>query len=269
MLDVLIFGQPTTLPQRVHLPRTLLVGCMLLARGLLCAQSTTADHLNTWLVYTGNHRLSDRWGFFTEYQPRRHDGLEHVQQSLTRVAIDHYLKAGPTVSAGYGWIVSHPYGEQPIAYDFHEHRIWEQFLLTQQVGRLQIQHRYRLEQRFMEVKTLEANGDWSPDGFQLKQRARYRLLVNVPLTRKEMADNTLFLSVWDEVFGQFGRHVGANVMDQNRLYGGLGWRANANVNVQVGYLNQYLMKSDGRHAERNHTVQVALNWNLDFRSSAK
>jgi hypothetical protein len=80
-----------------------------------------------------------------------------------------------------------------------------------------------------------------------------------------MDDVTLFLAIYDEVFIGFGKGIGANVLDQNRLFAALGWRFNSDSNIQLGYLNQFVFKADGQRAERNHTLQAALTYNIDFR----
>jgi hypothetical protein len=103
------------------------------------------------------------------------------------------------------------------------------------------------------------------DGFVFRQRARYRFLVTVPLNRKEMVNNTLFFSTYDEPFLGFGKGIGKNILDQNRLYFALGWRFNSNCNFQLGYMNQYVVKKDGIQVERNHTLQIGFTYNLDLR----
>jgi len=80
-----------------------------------------------------------------------------------------------------------------------------------------------------------------------------------------MEDKTLFLSLYDEVFLGFGKGIGKNILDQNRLFGSIGWKFNGRSNVQLGYLNQMIFKSDGIHIERNHNVQLSWTYNLDFR----
>jgi hypothetical protein len=94
---------------------------------------------------------------------------------------------------------------------------------------------------------------------------RYRLLLTIPLSRKEMTDNTLFFAAYDEPFLGFVNGIAKNILDQNRLCAALGWRFNAACNIQLGYLNQYIIKKDGIQAERNHTLQVSLTYNLDLR----
>ncbi len=168
------------------------------------------------------------------------------------------------LTGGYGWIKSFPYGEQPIKLAFNEHRIWQQLVLQQRVGRFYFHHRYRLEQRLLE-RVYAEDGTHQTDGYNFRNRARYRLFVSVPLSSKELKDKVLFAGMYDEVFLGFGKGTGYNVLDQNRLYFSLGWRFNKSCNIQLGYLNHYVIKPDGLNHERNHTLQIALTYNLDLR----
>ena len=238
---------------------------ILLGTGKCMAQKDISTQSHAWVMYFGNHRLSERWGIHTEYQWRRADLFNDWQQSLLRLGVDYYSKSGAQFTAGYGWIRSYQYGDQPISYNLNEHRIWEQLILKSKAGRFDFQHRYRLEQRFLENWVKDADGKYNMDGFLFRQRVRYRFLLTMPISRKEMANNTLFLAVYDEPFLGFGKGIAKNILDQNRLYAALGWRFNPNFNVQLGYLNQYVVKKDGIQAERNHTLQIGVTYNLDLR----
>jgi len=225
----------------------------------------TAIHNNAWVMYFGNHRLTDNLGIHTEYQFRRNEGFKNWQQSLLRIGADMYLKDGAMLTAGYGWIVSFPYGEQPISLKFNEHRIWQQFIMQQQQGRVYFHHRYRLEQRFLENRKLDASDKSVVTDHRFRQRARYRIMASIPLNHSTLQDKTLFLALYEEAFVQFGKGVKANTLDQNRLYAALGWRFNRNFNIQAGYLNQRVFKADVLHKENNHTVQVGVTYNVDLR----
>jgi hypothetical protein len=229
------------------------------------AQKDISTHTHAWVMYFGNHRLSERWGIHTEYQWRRADLFDEWQQSLLRLGIDYFAANGCQFTGGYAFVRTYPYGEQPIGHNFDEHRVWEQLILKSKLGRVDVQHRYRLEQRFLENWVKDASGNYVLDGYLFRQRARYRLMATIPLSRKEMANNTLFLTAYDEPFLGFGKGIAKNILDQNRLYFALGWRFNPNFNVQLGYLNQYIVKKDGIQAERNHTLQIGITNNLDFR----
>ena len=232
---------------------------------VLHAQKEITNQFNCWLMYFGNHRISESWGVHTEYQWRRSDGFQNKQQSLIRLGIDYYAKSGAQFTTGYAWIRTFPYGDQPIAHTNNEHRIWQQAISKTKIGRIDVQHRYRLEQRFIENWVKDSEGLYVQSGFYFRQRVRYRLMLTMPISGKEMADNTLFAAVYDEPFLGFGKGIAMNVLDQNRLYCALGWRFNAACNIQLGYLNQYIVKKDGVKAERNHTLQTSITYNVDWR----
>ena len=241
-----------------------LVVCIISFVQLAWTQKQISTQNHAWVMYMGNHKFNEHWGIHTEYQWRRAAGFEDWQQSLLRLGVDYYTKQNTQATVGYAWIKSYQYGDQPIAHNTNEHRIWEQFIMKNKIGRVDIQHRYRLEQRFIENWTKNSDGIYYQDGLLFRQRVRYRFLATIPISRKEMKDNTLFLSFYDEPFLGFGKGIGKNILDQNRLYGAIGWRFNKNLNLQFGYLNQYVVKADGIKSERNHTLQVGVTYNLDF-----
>jgi len=217
----------------------------------LNAQKLIDDQLHGWVVYQGNHKLNSKFDLHTEYQWRRADGFNDWQQSLARVGLDYKLNPNCTISGGYGWIISYPYGSQPIAAQTHENRLWQQVNLKAQYGTIQIQHRYRLEQRFIDTI--------------YRQRIRYRAQCIIPLQKAYLEQGKgLFMNVNDEVFLGFGKGIGKNILDQNRFIAAVGYKFSPKVNIQMGYLNQFVIKSNGIQMERNHTLWTCVVYNLDF-----
>lgn len=230
------------------------------------SQKNFSDQQHAWVSFLGNHKLTKKFGLHTEYQWRREDWFQNWQQSLLRVGFDYTINPNLSVSAGYGWIVTFPYGEQPILHQFNEHRIWQQLNLKSKIELpkkvIDVQHRYRLEQRFLETYSFNSVDAIVRGETIFRQRVRYRAMFLIPITKKTMQDNTLFLNVNNEVFLGFGKGIGKNVLDQNRFNIAFGWKFNNNFNLQVGYLNQYVIKSDGIKTERNHTFLSAINYNF-------
>ncbi|MEY4991647.1 MAG: hypothetical protein RI948_516 [Bacteroidota bacterium] len=217
----------------------------------LNAQKLIDDQLHGWVVYQGNHKLNSKFDLHTEYQWRRADGFNDWQQSLARVGLDYKLNPNCTISGGYGWIISYPYGSQPIAAQTHENRLWQQVNLKAQYGTIQIQHRYRLEQRFIDTI--------------FRQRIRYRAQCIIPLQKTYLEQGKgLFMNVNDEVFLGFGKGIGKNILDQNRFIAAVGYKFSPKMNIQMGYLNQFVIKSNGIQMERNHTLWTSVVYNLDF-----
>ncbi len=228
------------------------------------SQSTTRQNSNQnhgWYSYFGNHKLTSRWGLHTEYQWRRADWVTSWQQSLARVGVDYKLNPGTILSGGYCHIITYPYGDFPVSHTFVEHRLWQTLTLAHQLGKLSIQHRYRLEQRWLE-NTSSTGEKWI-----YLNRVRYRFLINIPLNKPVIEKGSLFFSGYDEVFINFGKSSKLNLLDQNRIYWALGFQFSLNSNVQLGYLNQIVVKSDGVRIENNHTLMVSLMHNFDFRKT--
>jgi hypothetical protein len=228
------------------------------------AQKSIATHTNAWAMYVGTHKLSDKFSLMTEYQWRRADGFKSWQQSLLRFGLEYNINPNVSVMAGYALVKTFPYGDQPIIHEFDENRIFEQLNLKNKFGNVEVQHRYRLEQRFMEQYANDASNNTIQVDPVFRQRLRYRAMAMIPLSRKEMSDKTLFLNVNNEVFLGFGSGIGKNIMDQNRFIAALGWRFSKDFNVQLGYLNQFVVKTDGLKMERNHTLWISTTYNLDF-----
>ncbi len=239
--------------------------CLILGTGALKSQEV--NQFNSWYMYFGNHKLNDKWGLHTEYQFRRSGLIADWQQSLARIGLDYHYNKSTMLTGGYGWIVSFPYGLQPIETHFDEHRIWQQLILKQSSGLFSFQHRYRLEQRFLQNASINESQDRITNGYRFRQRFRYRLFTSIPITKNEAGAQKLFAAAYEEIFLGFGEGIGANVLDQNRLYIGLGYSFSSKGNIQIGYLFHRVFKGDGIHRENNSTLNIGYTYNMDFSGS--
>src|SRR5687767_3720742 len=118
----------------------------------LFTQAQTRIHTNNsnaWLMYFGNHKFSERIGLHAEVQWRRSELFSENQQLLLRTGLDYYLKPGLRFTVGYAFVQTYPYGEFAVQHAFPEHRIWQQVLMQQDLGKVKLAHRYRLEQRMI------------------------------------------------------------------------------------------------------------------------
>ncbi|WP_347216293.1 DUF2490 domain-containing protein [Chryseobacterium sp.] len=176
--------------------------------------------LGAWYMYFGNNKISKKLNWHNEVQYRNFDAVGDLEQLLIRTGIGYDLtENNNNVLLGYGFILSQPYVNGDKKENI-EHRIFQQYITKQKFGRFNLQHRYRLEERFLE------------DDFRM--RFRYMLGVNIPITQKEMLPKTLYASVYNEIF----LHFNSPVFDRNRVYGALGYVINKNMRIEAGYMNQ-------------------------------
>jgi hypothetical protein len=195
-----------------------------LAVSVLCFGSVLSfaqeSDLGAWYMYFGNNKISKKLNFHNEIQYRNFDGIGDLEQLLIRTGIGYDLtENNNNVLLGYGFILSQPYvkGEKS---ENSEHRIFQQFITKQKFGRFNLQHRYRLEERFLQ------------DDFRM--RFRYLLGLNIPINNKEMLPKTLYFSAYNEIF----LNLDSPVFDRNRVYGALGFIINKNMRIEAGYMNQ-------------------------------
>lgn len=176
--------------------------------------------LGAWYMYFGNNKISKKLNWHNEIQYRNFDAVGDLEQLLIRTGVGYDLtENNNNVLLGYGFILSQPYVNGDKKENI-EHRIFQQYITKQKFGRFNLQHRYRLEERFLEE--------------DFRMRFRYMLGFNIPITQKEMLPKTLYASVYNEIF----LHFDSPVFDRNRVYGALGYVINKNMRIEAGYMNQ-------------------------------
>ncbi len=249
------------------LSRCLVRSCLvaLLAGAVAAAQTIADNNFHGWLMYFGDHPVSDRWGVHLEAQVRRANGGLAPQQLLLRPAVNFTVNPHLMLTAGYAFVRTSRYGDFPGPAAFPEHRFYEQALIRHKLGKIPIQHRLREEQRLVGSVPGPA---FDVNGWESRQRFRYMLRGDIPLPFPVHARKPFGIGLYDEIFVQFGANHGARNFDQNRAYGALTYKVTKNNRLEFGYLHQYVAQRNGRIVEHNHTWQVALYSVTPFRRGA-
>ncbi len=213
---------------------------LFLSTTLMAQQDLTGN----WLMYFGTNRVSNRLSVHTEAQYRNHTLTpNNIEQLLLRTGLNFHLSKKAMATFGYAYIPSYTFESEQKEPEVTEHRIWQQFLLNNRLGRVKFEHRYRLEQRWV-------NGEY-------RDRFRYRLMLFIPINTNIMEKGSMFVGLYNEVF------VNANktFFDRNRLYGALGYQLDDHAGVQLGLLRQRVNDFGKWY------LQFALVYNLDFRKT--
>jgi hypothetical protein len=188
-----------------------------------------------WYALFVTPKISNKLSAHIEYQWRRVDIIKNWQQSLPRVGINYKINSNLTVQAGYAYIHTFPYGTTTLAAvpkTFPEHRTYEQLTVTTPVGKTNLSHRLRLEQRWIgRYSTIESD---KPDKWVYVNRIRYLSRLDIPIGKK------YYIAGYDEIFIGFGKNVGENIFDQNRIALMAGYKFNPNLRIEAGYINQII-----------------------------
>ena len=202
----------------------------------------------SWLMCFNQTRLHDKWSIHAEAQYRSFETTPNIEQLLLRGGINYHINNAAYASIGYAYVTNYAFDKEQLSgVQVFENRIWQQFLMRNTLGRGLFEHRYRLEQR-----TIQSNNN-----SRYLDRIRYLFRVTVPLNKKEIKKNTLFLSFYDEIF----INLTSSPYDRNRLYGAIGYQFLPNANIQIGYLAQTVNITTKQY------LQVAVFYNIDFREA--
>jgi hypothetical protein len=202
---------------------------------------TAEDELGSWFMYFGQNRIGERSSIHTEAQIRFWETVGNYNQLLLRVGYNWDIDAKNMATGGYAFIDTEPFSDGGGS---DEHRLWQQYIQRSDVGRVDFEHRFRLEERWIK----------DGSGTDFEARVRYRILLAINLGDRE-AHARSYISLYDEIFVNLqGEHFG-----QNRLYGAYGYRVNSRSRFEVGFLwNSFTDEDLGR-------LQFAYFFNPDLR----
>jgi len=205
------------------------------------AQDTGETKLGAWLEVTSSSRLSEKLVLSASYTNWDYDGLKNYQLHLGLIGLGYKFSSKTTAGIGYGYGNIETVFENNGTPSIKENRLFEYVTTSHKLNGISFSHRLKLEHRFLERPTEDA----------LVHRVRYRFKVTVPIS------NSFFISSYDEI------HFNLNPFDfqQNRAFGGLGYKINKSSNVIFGYArHSFKTKSFNR-------MSLQLNLKFDFRKS--
>jgi hypothetical protein len=206
----------------------------------------TAPIIGNWTMFFGQVRFNDKLGIHLEAQFRDYKLLNQPEQILLRTGIVYQINSTSNLTLGYASITNFAFNDERFENPtVNENRIWQQLLMKNNIGRFFFEHRYRVEQRFLKTQNNNLYRD----------RIRYLIRMNIPLNKKIIEGNTLFLSFYDELF----INITSNPFDRNRLYGALGFQFTNGLNLQLGYMAQTI------NVLTKHYFQTAINYTFDLR----
>lgn len=220
-----------------------------------------------WLTYFGEHPISPHWNLHLEGEVFSYGPVESRELIFVRPGFRRVLSRGASVLVTYGYFLKYP-SITNTSRTLDEHRIsedlqWRHPVPGKEIDRLAFTHRLRTEQRFEAQEEQKGHGDiW-----EYAERFRYRLAANVPLPGNTVGRRPDYLSIYNEVFVNFGPHSN-RTLDQNIAAGAVGWNLSPALQVEAGYLLEYFPSTVGLVGRYNHAMQINLNSTIPF-SKAK
>jgi hypothetical protein len=288
----------------IHFKSTLAFVLLLSITSTSCfSQSSTPpkrDYISNHLLWTTlvtQGKISSKFGYQLDIEYRRQADPMHAADPSKPVGNDHYSIGKHSYQyAVRSWIQYQPspavvFAISPIALfgtwtgsSFQpELRPAFQVALNSNLGRVAFMHRYRYELRYFgdkaDVDHDEVFGSASTFHFTAATRQgrfRYMLRATIPLNNKTITKGTYYAVTSGEIFLRTGKNISnANLVDQIRFYGGLGYKFSDNMRVELGYMNMTAFRFNNpakNNVEINNILWLRLtieNFNKVFTKKKK
>lgn len=219
----------------------------------LFSQNNFKHSNSLWLTDFTRINLKKNWAIYFDFGLRGSDWAYKWSQQLVRPGISYSINEKVNITSGVAYF-KHFSGNSFK----EEFRGWEQLLFTNTFKRIKINHRLRVEQRYIQSK---AEGQKS--GI-FTNRYRYMLQFQVPLNHSNIKENTFYVVVSDELMFNSGSTVVYNSFDQNRASIGLGYKLNDRFNAVLSYTDIFLVKNKKDSYEQTNVINLSLFHNIQI-----
>ena len=218
--------------------------CLFFFAGNFCSGQHSPP--GAWNILSFKLNLDKNWSLFQESQLRSQLFYDNFSYYEIKGGASYSFKKKFSTLIGFGRFVSYSDGNNfKKPYVNKEWRLWEQFLVNNYLGRVKLENRIRVEQR------------WT-SSLGYRNRFKYRINMVVPVTHKKIRPGTLYLTGWDEIYlTDSDPHF-----EINRMYAGAGFQVSRQLTIQSGFLSQVSYKTDDTHSGKNYlqlTILVETN----------
>ncbi|WP_405292387.1 DUF2490 domain-containing protein [Algibacter sp. Ld11] len=182
------------------------------------------DKVGAWYMFDATNRVADKWSVKVGGEFRTFEVFDNMNLLFYYLGVNYHLNKKTTLTIAHCYLdIDRSYS---IAGESHlyENRPYEQLSYKQETFKLPLYHRLRLEHRFLNFNHTHTT----------LHRLRYRLGTKINLNK------TLFFNIRNEVFANLKNEV----FTENRFYAALGFNISKTNNIQVGYLNHEINKSN-------------------------
>ena len=178
--------------------------------------------LGSWNILNVNYNLNEKLSFFGEGQLRSLKFYSNFHYYEYKGGINYKVHKNVKLTLGAGSYQTYKEGgDFVLPKNNDEFRIWPQIILSQSIGKLKIEQRYRSEFRFT------SNG--------YRNRFRYRFGVSYPLGKERNEYKPFQVSVSNEIFFTDKEPY----FERNRMLFAFNYKPSKATTIQVGYLHQF------------------------------
>ena len=178
--------------------------------------------LGSWNILNVKYNLDEKLSYFCEGQLRSLKFYSNFHYYEYKGGINYKVHKNVKLTLGAGSYQTYKEGgDFVLPKNNDEFRIWPQIILSQSIGKLKIEQRYRSEFRFT------SNG--------YRNRFRYRLGFSYPFGKERNEYKPFQVSASNEIFFTDKEPY----FERNRMLLAFNYKPSKATTIQVGYLHQF------------------------------
>jgi hypothetical protein len=193
-----------------------------------------------WMRYYNQLELNNKWSVHTEIDNRIFINPVTQNTFVSRVQVRDKITDKVELGAGFAYFsVATQDPEVKTGFHIPEYRLQQDATVKQTLGKVNLTHRYMIEERFVH----NASKLMLEDGTTFYLRFRYRIQGDYTFWKKEKQYLKGILS--DEIMINGGNKIIKNTFDQNRVYAAVQVGVSPAVALEFGYLNSFQERANG------------------------
>jgi hypothetical protein len=228
--------------------------CLLISPAFGQKEVLTSNQV--WIQSYHEGRISGKWVALLDAGFRWRDGVDDKLAYIVRGGVGYSLSPNLRIWGGFAFMGV--YGEKQIIR--HEYRPYQELLVKDQLGKLTISHRYRLEERIFKDEVLDiATVDFN-------FRFRYAVMLGIPLANlsSKDPDRRFILNLGDEIFLNASKEITHNIFDQNRLIISPTLQWSKDLGISLTYNSQFGSSGDPDIFLKSNVFWLQIRYNLDL-----
>jgi len=192
-----------------------------------------------WGMTVNTFALSPSFNFIFDSQLRSNDQWKQPETFILRPGLTYVLNKSTSISVGFALIQNWKTIEG-VRDGVSDNRIWQQLGINKQVKNALLQHRIRMEERWIPVLKLAGSSIVKSDP-RFNARFRYFARWISPYSKTKKLTKGMYWAVQNEFFFNAvgASHANKKLFDQSRTYAGTGYRLGKHTDLELGYMLVY------------------------------
>ena len=225
---------------------------------LVFGSKTTAQEkkFSGWTMSMNTIQVSPKIIIQFDAQLRSSKNLEKPEVLILRPVLGYMINKTTSVGLGLATISSWKTIDE-VRDRTDEFRLWQQINTIKKYGSSILQHRVRLEERWLPIVSVD-NSAFKKIGENFSSRLRYLTRAMIPVKKTERLTKGIYLAFQNEFFFNTtgATYINGKFFDQSRSYGGAGYRLNKSLDLEIGFMYQHV-EGRGKRYTANNIIQLS------------